>query len=442
VRSLPIKKWIIVLTTIGAYGCAANGNSQRGIERMIARGEYKQAAQALELETARYPKDATVRRLLGISHYHLQDYVSAENWLTRAWELDPHNAVTHFYLGMLSERTGDLDAAAHHYEHFLVVKKTGDLAKQTRHRLVELRLESARQFSRKALVEETAISPGRISDSTVGVVYFNSRFLSDALQPLTAGLAELLTADLARVGALRVVERIRINQLLAELQVAHTAAFDTSTAPRLGKLLRAAHILGGAIVELPGEKLRIDPNLVDTKSGEVSLPKEAQGDLDLLIHLEKQVALAAIDKIGIKLTKAEQDSILIAPTESFLALLMFSRGLVWFDQEDYRKAAGEFNRAVEADPGFTRAQEMALLAEAMIDTPGFGDITYFEAYAVFDPFICGRSGEIEKTLVNNSTRLGFIPGAGVGYDEPYVGPYGRRPVAATIVIQGQFDDEP
>jgi len=362
--------------------------------------------------------------------------------LARALDLNPRDAVAYFYAGMLAERTENIDAAVESYHQFLQLKKSGDLAKHTRRRLVELRLKSAKLFSQRALAEEQHISPGSFSDSTVGVVYFNGRFLSDALRPLTAGLAELLTADLARVGMLRVVERIRLNHILTDLQISHSAAFDTSSAPRLGKLLRAAYVLGGTIAELPGEKLRIDPNLVNTKSGEVSLPDEAIGNLDEIIHLEKRIALTTIDDLGIQLTKAERDSIAAVPTESFLAFLMYCRGLELFDQAEYRKAAREFNRAVEADLTFAQAAEMALLAEAMIETPAFGEIRYFEAYAVFDPFIRGRSGELEKTLAGNSDRLGFMPTAGRGYDEPYVGPYGQRPITATVIIQGQFDDAP
>ncbi len=439
---LTVRLLIVLLSAVVVGGCASNSDGHRGLQRLIARGQYRQAEQALLLQTADHPHDAVIRRMLGISYYHLQDYNSAANWLNRSLELDPHDAVTRFYAGMLAERTGDLETAVHHYENFLHEKPTGELARQTRRRIVELRLESAGQFSRQALAEEKDISPGAISDSTVTVVYFSDRFLSEALRPLTTGLAELLAADLARVGTLRVVGRGRLNALLSELQILHAAAFDTSSAPRLGKLLGAANVLGGTIAELPGEKLRIDPGLVNTKSGEVALPREAVGNLDEIIHLEKQVALAAIDGLGIKLTKTERDSIVAVPTESFVAFLMFSRGLEWFDQAEYRKAAQEFNRAVEADPGFTEALEMALSAEAMIHAPSFGTIDYFENNAIFDPFIRGRSGEIEKALAGTSHRLGFMPETGGGYDEPYVGPYGKRPITATVIVQGQFDNEP
>lgn len=436
-------RWCALLLIAGwLWGCAASGDGHRSLQRMIARGQYEQAEQVLLLQTVQRPDDAATHRLLGIAQYHLENYGSAEGSLARALELAPRDAVARFYAGMLAERTDKIDAAIYQYESFLSLKKTGDLAQRTRRRLVELKLQSARQFSQTVVADEKDISPGTLPDSTIGVVYFNGRFLSEALRPLTTGLAELLTVDLAKVGALRVVERIRLNQILAELQLAQSAAFDTSTAPRLGKLLGAAHVLGGAIAELPSEKLRIDPSLVNTKSGEVSLPEEAVGNLDEIIQMEKRVALAIIDKLGIKLTRAERDSIVAVPTESFLAFLMFSRGLEWFDKAEYRKAAREFNRAVEADPEFKEAEEMGRLAEALLNTPSYGRIGDFERYAIADPFVRGRSGEVEQALAGGSDRLHFMPGTGRGYDEPYVGPYGRRPITATIIIQGQFADEP
>lgn len=441
-QSRSLKIISILLVTALVCGCAATGSKYRGVRRLLGQEEYEAAKRALLVETTKNPQDPTPHRLLGIALYHLEDYSPADESLTRALDLNPRDAIAHFYAGLRAERSDDLDRAFYHYQSFLSIKRSGSLADQTRRRIEDLKTARAKDFARRAIDNEKEISPGMFSDSTVGVVYFDGRFLSGPLRPLTTGLAELLVTDLSKVQALRVVERIRLNQILAELHISHSAAFDTATAPRLGKLLGAAHMLGGTLTELPGEKLRIDPNLVNTKSGEVFLPPEAVDDFDRIIRMEKDLALATIDRLGVKLTKAERDQIEKPPTESFLAFLMYSNGLELLDQGWIENAAREFNRAAKADPGFQEAEEKAHLTEVLMNIPTSGSVEEFEQYAEADPTIRGRMGDIEQNLLANQLRLGFLPETERGHDEPYTGPYGRRAPAGTVIIHGQFDDEP
>jgi len=442
VQPRSVKIVSIFLAAALVCGCAATGSKHRSAQRLLGQEQYEQAKRILQAETAENPQDPIAHRLLGIALYHLEDYNRAGGSLTRALELNPRDATAHFYMGMLAERTDGYNWALYHYQSFLSLKGTGHLADLTRRRMEDLKTTQAKDFARRVIDNEKEISPGMFSDSTIGVVYFDGRFLSAPLRPLATGLAELLVTDLSKVQALRVVERIRLNQILAELHIAQSAAFDTATAPRLGKLLGAAHMLGGTLAELPGEKLRIDPNLVNTRSGDVSLPPEAVGEFDQIISMEKEVALATIDRLGIKLTKAERDAIEKPPTESFLAFLMYAKGLELLDQGRIKNAAREFNRAAKTDPGFREAIDKAHLTEILMNIPASGSIEEFEQYAEADPAIRGRIGDIENNLLDNQDRLGFLPGTERGHDEPYTGPYGRRAPAGTVIIHGQFDNEP
>ncbi len=423
-------------------GCAAGGMSHSSLKRMIAQGEYAKAESALLLRTAREKENATTQRLLGMAQYHLEQYESADEHLANALALDPEDPVAHLYAGFIAERQDRTLEAIHHYLSFLSLRSSGDLAADVRRRVRELKVQYAEQLTERALAREQEISPGALPDSTLGVVYFDGRFLPDGLKPLVTGLADLLASDLKKVGALRIVERMQINTLLDELQISQTAAFDTTTAPRLGKLLGAAHILGGTIAELPREQLRIDPALVNTKTGEVETPEEAVEELDQIIKLEKDVVFATLDQLDIKLTKAERDSIAKPPTESFLAFLMYSRGLAWLDSGNYERAHEQFKQAVYTDPNFQQAAEKTRTTKALIERPAFGNVSEFEQQTTSDPLVRGRSGAIERSLVSGHERLGFVPESGRGVDEPYVGPYGHRSPTATVIIEGSFDDGP
>jgi len=441
VRTPLITTLCFLLATLGLLGCTSTGGGNRAIQRLITAGQYEDAARILLLQVSQNPMDADAVRLLGIAQYHLEDFGSAEKSLRRTLELDPRDAVGHFYAGLLAERTNEIDRALYHYQSFQALQGKGDLADRARRRVEDLKAAQAAEFAQQAIANEKEISPAQFPDSTIGVVYFNSRFLSDPLRPLATGLAELTTVDLSKVAALRVVERVRLNKILAELRLSHSGAFDTSTAPRLGKLLGAAHVLGGGLAELPGEQLRIDPNLVNTKSGEVALPDEAVGGFADFLRMQKQIVFATLDELGISLTRAEHDSIAQLPTTSFRAFLMYSRGLELLDGGNLKSAEKEFQRAVEIDPNFRDARDKLQLTETLAGTPPSGTLAEFQNRAENNPLIRGRTGDLSHTLVADQIRLGFLPETRVGADEPYTGPYGGQPASGTVIIEGRFEDE-
>ena len=65
-----------------------------------------------------------------------------------------------------------------------------------------------------------AFVPMRMCRLTVAVFPFQTLGKNAALQPFNRGLVAMITADLARVPALTVLERERIDALLRELRLA------------------------------------------------------------------------------------------------------------------------------------------------------------------------------------------------------------------------------
>ena len=63
------------------------------------------------------------------------------------------------------------------------------------------------------------------------------------MAPLAKGFAEFTAIDLAKVKSLRVIDRLKIDMILDELQLSASGAVDPSTAPRMGKLLGSKHLM-------------------------------------------------------------------------------------------------------------------------------------------------------------------------------------------------------
>jgi tetratricopeptide (TPR) repeat protein len=425
---------ILLIAAGGLAGCATT--QSRIAARAMHEGEYERAARILSTVAIEHPDDAKLWGRLGEAQYRSDQFDASRESFQRALHLDDRMHAAYLYLGYIAEQQDSVDLALDFYQKFL--DQSGKQVAEVTRRITELRRLRAETFARNALAQERDLRPSSYSDSTVGVVYFNSDRLSESLRPLAKGLSAMLVTDLSRVPGLRVVERLRTDKLLEELALTQMGAFDTSSAPRVGKLLGAAHVIGGDASELSHGRLRFDPQMVQTKTGEVSLPPQQTGDLAEFFRLEKAMVFDIVDQLGFTLTESERDSIAQIPTESIVAFLAYSRGLDLHDRGMYKAARKEFQRATSLDPDFKeadeRAQEARLLSEAPpADEPG--DVASFaRSSANHDDWgeaVIHTDRRLDRLLDNTGLMR-----PGRGEDDPDQPPSG----GTTVIINGGFDD--
>src|SRR5437879_3911610 len=103
---------------------------------------------------------------------------------------------------------------------------------------------AAEQTARQALAREAELAQQPPQAATVAVLPLVIAGDS-SVQPLSRGLAELITTDLAHIRTLRLLERLQIGMLLDELKVGQSERTDPSTAARVGRLLRAERRVQG-----------------------------------------------------------------------------------------------------------------------------------------------------------------------------------------------------
>jgi tetratricopeptide (TPR) repeat protein len=418
-------------------GCAASGSGYAG--KAMRSGDWQEAVRLLTAAGVQQPNNGKVWARLGEAQYRLGQDGPAEQSLKRALALDDRLHSAHLFLGYIAERVNNADLALWHYQVFVDRKAGTPEAKEARKRIEALRQAQATAFAREQVGKERELAATTYPDSTIGVVYFRSERLPDSLRPLAKGLAEMTVTDLSKVPSLQVVERLKTEKLLAELKLAQSSAFDSTTAPRLGKLLGAARVLGGDVSDLEDMRLRMDPQMVSSKTGEVTLPGEQVGELSQFFGMQKQMVFDVLNELGIQLTQAERDSIARIPTESFDAFMAYSRGLDYRDRGDYDAAKSEFERAVEIDPGFTEAgdqfADIGDLSGSEIEQPSSLDAFSAETsdnteWATSDVNTQGR-------LYNQLDNTGLVRVSGLDSDDPNTPP---APTETTAIINGRFDE--
>lgn len=248
-------------------------------------------------------------------------------------------------------------------------------------------------------------SPARADEAVkLAVMYFENQG-NDDLSMLRVGLAQMLITDLSAEQRFDVVERTRINEILAEQDLQATDKIDPDTAVELGRIIGARYMVLGSYFELMGQ-LRVDARVVDVATSRIvsvgsRQPATALWDLhdelvgaiaDAVAEAEKrrgawdeahppkprlrlrgtQGAAPMSDDSEVSKKSSSAPAASPAPTpeptpappaDPMGAAIAFSEGLDFLDRKDLKRARKKFERAVELDPTLEDAKtELASLS--------------------------------------------------------------------------------
>jgi TolB-like protein len=103
---------------------------------------------------------------------------------------------------------------------------------------------------------------------TVAILYFDYEGKTQGLEVLRKGLAQMLITDLSSNASFQIVERGRLEAILAEQKLGATGKLDPATAAKVGKLLGARYLVMGGYFDL-NDKLRIDARVVEVETSKI-----------------------------------------------------------------------------------------------------------------------------------------------------------------------------
>ena len=207
---------------------------------------------------------------------------------------------------------------------------------------------------------------------TLAVLYFDYTGKDEELGALRKGLAQMLISDLAGSDGVRLVERERLQEVLAELKLGRTASFDANTAAKVGKLLGAQLMVMGSYFAL-GSTLRADARVVEVETGRVLHSTGATGKADDFLLLEQKLGAALLSFVA-TVPKASESPVpekrdgpapsgetgrrarVSPPTKLHLrTALRYSKALDALDAGKKAEAKSELEAVVKEQPDFRLA---------------------------------------------------------------------------------------
>ncbi len=152
------------------------------------------------------------------------------------------------------------------------------------------------------------------------------------------GAANVLVAKLAGASSLTLVERSRLQAILAELELSQTGLVDRATAVEAGKLVGADYLLFGSIVGLQGSLMALNVRVVSTQSAEVVLSDEVMGNIaespDVFFDMLDAVAELLIDGLRLEVSPQERHLIRTVRGRELEALQIYGGGEARADEAE------------------------------------------------------------------------------------------------------------
>src|SRR5205814_778633 len=160
---------------------------------------------------------------------------------------------------------------------------------------------------------------------------------------LVDGVQDDILTKLATIADLKVISRTSVMDYRGQRNLR-----------QIGNDLRVSHVLEGS-VRRAGTHLRLNAQLIDTRSDTHVWAEQYDRDLDELFSIQSEIAQKVAERLNAKVTSTERLAIEEKPTSDLVAFELYSRandiigaGLSW--NADTLRAIDLLNQAVARDP--------------------------------------------------------------------------------------------
>jgi tetratricopeptide (TPR) repeat protein len=372
---------------------------------------YQDKIDYLTAEIAENPDNAEALRDLGVIYFQVAEYDKVKDYLNRAFQLNPQDPKTLFYLGLSEEFDRKNQKALSIYQKYTEISKLSPFRKLMAGRFRWLSREIAREEIRKLQRD-----PSQVQIIPEAVAVFPLLFKGEAQKYATlgTGFSEMILIDLGKIEDLRMVERIRIQAIMDELELAKQPYVDPNSSPRHGKLLGAGKIVGGDFRIMPDDQLFLNLSFWNVIKDEIPSVSSKDDLLSNFFKVEKEMVFELFRIMGIQLTLAQREKIELIPTSNLEAYLAYCQGLEAEDQGRFNEALQYYQNAQEIDPDFQESGVKLKQMEGMSNAAGSPEETLISA-AKIDPIVSTVSTSaslLSDRLKSMGDNIGtnFVPG--------------------------------
>lgn len=177
---------------------------------------------------------------------------------------------------------------------------------------------------------------------TVAVMSFTAAAMvkRDQYEALSAGIPIILGTELVTHPRVKLVERERMEKVMAELQLGATDKVDPATAVKMGKLLNAQYlVLGGFLVDMR-EDIELTTRVVEVETGQIRSATKVRGKGQDVFDLIGKLTKALSPLLSIDVPPGQPRGGETAHGDEY-------RGMTIFVEADRQRREGNKERAIQ-----------------------------------------------------------------------------------------------
>ncbi|MFC1532536.1 tetratricopeptide repeat protein [Thermodesulfobacteriota bacterium] len=363
-REVPIL-FIVLFVILFVWGCVGvlmQANTK------LDQGKYTEAIPLYLEHLAKERTDTEAKSKLGFAYLktgRIDEAVAEFNSVLAAKPGDPYAVL---YLGLAYINKEQFGKAIEIWKGYRD-KKNPLVETEIKRQLTLLLIADSQRQAAKALAEEKKIQTIPKKDS-IAVCYYADLSPDKTLRAFQKGLAAMVNTDLSKIKSLTVLERMRLQALLQEMQLGQTGIVEAATAPRIGRLLGAENLIVGSIMV---GSFQVTTSLSSTIKGGVQGTIQATVEKNQFFQLPKMIVQDSAKVLGLKLSPQEVAAIGVPQTKNFKAFTYFGQALDAIDAGKWKNAKDLFAKALKEDPEFDAARE-GLESTPDAGSPGINDL--------------------------------------------------------------------
>jgi TolB-like protein len=226
---------------------------------------------------------------------------------------------------------------------------------RTTMRFVRLSLASSLLFfaTTAAVTAPERIDPPA-DGAVVAVLRFDNNTGDDKYQHLGRALSSMMISDLSVIEDITLVERDRLEELMAELDLQQSAYVDPASAQNIGMIIGAEYVVAGAFVTAEPE-MRLDTRIARVETSEIVTTAEVRGQSESLFDLQQRLADEIVEGLQLVLTQEQKDRLRAQQEANRIddmdTVLAYSQALCLLDYGEYVEAYERIQDVEAAAPG-------------------------------------------------------------------------------------------
>lgn len=188
----------------------------------------------------------------------------------------------------------------------------------------------------------------------VAVLQYDNNTGDDRYAHLGRALSSMMISDLSVLDDIRLVERERLEELVAELDFQQSGYVDPESAQSIGMILGAQYVVAGAFVTAEPE-MRLDTRIAKVETSEIVTTAEVRGESESLFDLQQRLADELVEGFGLVLTEEQRERLRAQQEANRIddvqTALKFSEALCLLDYGAYLDAVEVMNEVRDEAPG-------------------------------------------------------------------------------------------